>query len=578
MKIENLEYGILETPEDILSEFPETFRFTLDNIFQTIWSNFLLEKKTCTLTQLEKLGEQNNVVFNRFIKKLADNGWIISHIEANYGYLDINENMLLQFIDKETLQEVKFANRFVKYRMRDSVSRLSDKAKFQNEVYEAMFKRDGFMKAGNHTFKYDIDMLEKYIYTIADNVLKGMDTETTKDVSYEEVCCELIGYYIGEDNTYTMENNISDSRGRAIHQCTRRILNPIASKDARALMKVKPRPLTEAGEYQVYLAIAELLDYDAENNVDKAIYGRKAYEHKTQYKLNLSKQEDKDILHKQILLERIYAALDTNTDEWDIPIEVDATASMLQVIGVLTGYIPYLEKTNLLGKDLSDIWSVKGVPRTHVKKAMTPILYGSSATIKQLWDDNKLKYTQKQLNIMKEELDNGIFKLAKEFKEFIINNVEPKPESIAVIWKEFVGVRCNRFKPEHTTITHYPVYTSSQKVVKRLKRAMSKTPDLQSFKRYFVTLLIHNLDSQVANQICEKIDEVFPVHDAFISHPDVTIDIKLMYVKIMERMFQEREEILKAYFKSIGINGYFFISNEQISDKERLTFSTNALK
>lgn len=578
MKREMIEYGILETPAWILEAFLPEFRFTLDNIFQTIWNNYLMEKKTCTLTQLEKLGEENAMIFNKFIKKLCDNGWIISHIEANYGYLDINEEKLLSVIDRETLHEVKFAHRFVKYRMRDSYSDIKYKAKSQNEIYTASFEREGFMKAGNHVFKYDIEMLEKYIYAIADNVLKGMDTETTKNISYEEVVCELMGYYVGKDNSYTMETNISDSRGRAVHQCTKRILNPIASKDARALMKVKPQYLTMFGEYQVYLTIAELLGYEATDITDKALYGRKAYDRKEQYSLNLSKQEDRDRLHKQILLERIYKALDNPDKMWDIPIEADATASMIQIIGVLTGYIPYLSKTNLIGKELEDIWTVKGLSREHVKKAMTPILYGSSATIKQLWDDNKLSYTTKQLNIMKRELNEGIFKTAKEFKEFIINNVNPVPDSYAVIWNEFVQVKCNRFLSEKTTITHYPIYTSSQKVVKRLKRAVAKTPDIKQFKRYFVTLLIHNLDSQVANQICKEIYEVFPVHDAFIAHPNYINDIKMKYVEILEHMFQERKSILDNYFKSVGINEYYFDTNELIDGRDSLTFSTNCLK
>lgn len=163
---------------------------------------------------------------------------------------------------------------------------------------------------------------------------------------------------------------------------------------------------------------------------------------------------------------------------------------MIQFIGVLTNDYEYMHRTNILGEELQDIWTVEGVTRKAIKKALTPKLYGSSQSVKQLWDKNKIEYTQKQLNYVNSLIEKGLFANANKFKEFIINNVKPETSMFIKIWNDEFYIECNRFKWEETTRKTYPVYTSSQGQVKSLVREVQLTPDVNQFKRYFVTLLI----------------------------------------------------------------------------------------
>lgn len=90
---------------------------------------------------------------------------------------------------------------------------------------------------------------------------KGL-TNSTKDITYQEIIEELLEYYSLVDNEYTPGNCYIDSRGRAIYQCTKKVFNPISVKDARALV-ILPQPeyLTDDGLKEVYASVAQLNGY-----------------------------------------------------------------------------------------------------------------------------------------------------------------------------------------------------------------------------------------------------------------------------------------------------------------------------
>lgn len=248
---------------------------------------------------------------------------------------------------------------------------------------------------------------------------------------------------------------------------------------------------------------------------------------------------------------------------------------MLQMVGVLTNDYEYMDRTNLIGDTFKDAWTVEYVSREHVKKALTPQLYGSGKKAKDLWDKNKLEYTQVQLNKINDDLEVGVFSNANRFKEFIINNVQPQTKMKVRIWDEEFYIECNRFKWEETTHVTYPIYTSQQGLVKRVARTLNLVPDVNQFKRYFVTLLIHNLDSQIANTICEEVQWVLPNHDAFIIHPNDASLVRSIYIEKMKNIHTNRKSILRNYFNSIGIVNTYEESNEQMGDLE---FSPYCLK
>ena len=86
-----------------------------------------------------------------------------------------------------------------------------------------------------------------------------------------------------------------------------------------------------------------------------------------------------------------------------------ALASLIQLIAVLTNDYEYMKKTNMVGTEFEDIWTVPYCSRTHIKKALTPKLYGSGKHTRDLWDANKLDYNQKQLNQISDDISHGIY-------------------------------------------------------------------------------------------------------------------------------------------------------------------------
>jgi hypothetical protein len=571
---EDLLKGILTFPKKILSavnsQNDTVLEETMLDMWDNLWSNYLNEQTVDTITWYNKFN--NKEIFNLLLAHLSIKNWITSTVDMNYAFMYINESKLLKWLTKEELIELKFRYKFNKYRMKDSTSNICDIVQLSHRYDKTGLVREGFMKAGNSSFKYDIKYLEKYIYEIAEQLQKGLSA-STKDITYQEIIMELTNYYANNERNYSLGKCIIDSRGRAIHNCTKKIFNPIASKEARALLVCNPYKLTNDGLLVIYEAISELLGFKDKTIGLKQSHGKLAYLNKTLIEIT---ENNYDNLHKRILLERIYEALDNKQDIWDIPITLDCTASMLEFIGILTNDHTYLKGTNLVKheKGFQDIWSRDYVSRIHIKKAMTPQLYGSSKSAKELWDSNKLDYTQVQLNKMNEDIHIGIYANANKFKDFIINNVKPKAKMKVKIWNEEFTVECNRFKWESTVIEKYFIFTSSQNKLQIVRRILNLVPDLNQFKRYFVTLLCHNLDSQLADYLCRKLEWIIPIHDSFTVHPNDANSLRHYFIAFMKTLYVDRKAILYNYFNSIGIDKKY----KEIDTEDVTSFSVFALK
>jgi len=192
---------------------------------------------------------------------------------------------------------------------------------------------------------------------------------------------------------------------------------------------------------------------------------------------------------------------------------------MLQYMGVLLGDKRLMEMTNVIGDTLEDPWKLGGMPRIMLKEAATPSLYGSAKTCTELWQGAKIKYTLEDVELYNNEMANGPFGIANMLKEFIINNANPKPEMKVVIGYERFSISCNRFRNVGETTKAYKIWDSlDEKYNIVLHTDTSKVPDLEQFRRYFVTLLVHNLDSQCANTVIGKVMDKYgwgiPIHDA----------------------------------------------------------------
>lgn len=554
--------GILTFPPQIMQIMkpnPEQ-EVLITQFWDNIWHNYLREKPCDTITWFTKFN--NPQFFNVLVMHLSKAGWITSSVDANYAYIELNTSKLLKWVSQEELINVKYMYKFNKYRFQKTKSTLYDVVQINGKHISTGITRRGFMKAGNNVFKYDTKYLKKYLTYIVTNIEKGLGT-SSKDITYQEILENLLSYYSVDNTEYTLGNNISDSRGRSIFQCAKKIFNPVSNKDARALLITKPQSLTSDGFKVVCGAITELLGYRGKNINDKIRYGQHCYITRELPSLEeMIETHNFDDLHVRIWLERIYENLD-NPEHWVVPIELDALASLVQFVGILTNDHNYMNKTNIIGEQLEDIWSVDYVSRKHIKKALTPRLYGSGKHPRELWDASKLQYTTIQLNTLAKDLETGLYANADKFKDFIINNVEPKRKMKVHVWNEKFEIECNRFKWEETKQESYTIYTSAQGILKTVYRSVHMVPDLQQFKRYFVTLLIHGLDSQVANYICEHMDWVLPNHDAFTVHPNDGHHVRELYTSQLMEIYKNRKTILQNYFRSIGITTTYRDKHEE---------------
>lgn len=339
----------------------------------------------------------------------------------------------------------------------------------------------------------------------------------------------------------------------------------------------------------VFLFIAELTGSFKAGSGDvnlKIACGQTDYIKGQLHELDLNDEEDRKDLHENMWLERLYDELDdyfcltgltgsdkvmarhlaimgegayrTETYKWSVPIELDASASMLQYEGLLTGDKRLLNMTNIIGETLEDPWKLEGMSRLMLKKAATPMLYGSSQQCHELWQNNAISYTADDIERYNKEMADGPFGVANLLKEFIINNAAPKTQMKVKIWNEEFEVSCNRYRNVGEKTKAYKIWDSiDEQYNVVLHTDTKKVPDLQQFKRYFMTLLVHNLDSQVANTVIGKVMEKYgwgiPIHDAFIVSPAAAADTRRWYAEELEKIYENRESILQNFFRSIGI-------------------------
>ena len=303
----------------------------VESFFQHIWYNFLLEKPVDSVLWFTKFN--NKSLYNSLLMHLSKAGWITSTIDNEFAYVQLNESKLLKWVSPEELSNIRYSCKFEKYRLKKTSSNVFDMVQINGKHIKTGLIRKGFKKAGNNTFKYDTRFLKIYIDLIAKNVEKGL-TNSTKDITYLEICNELLEYYAVDGTEYTLGKCIADSRGRSIYDCTHKIFNPISHKDARALLILpNPHPLDGEGFKAVYAAIAELNGYRGKDYEDKALTGQSMYllrEMPDITEMELKFDDNRwayyEDLHQRIWLERIYENLDKYEEwgeKWYVPIEVD---------------------------------------------------------------------------------------------------------------------------------------------------------------------------------------------------------------------------------------------------------------
>lgn len=281
-------------------------------------------------------------------------------------------------------------------------------------------------------------------------------------------------------------------------------------------MAMKKIYATQQGAKAIYLFIAELNGFKQGTEADKVEFGKECYINHKLHNPDVTTEEGRKDFHEDIWLGRLYADLDkfyelgdttlftskkrsnalakahhSTTHLWTTPIELDASASMIQYIGVLLNDRRLMDMTNIIGDTLSDPWAFDGIPRTQFKHAATPMLYGSSKPCYELWQDKGHKYTQEQVKAFNAELADGAFGLANAFKDFLINYCKPSETMEVTIHKDTFTIACNRYKNVGDKTTAYSIYDSVDGLVNNIYHTHThKEADLEQFRRYFVTLLV----------------------------------------------------------------------------------------
>lgn len=301
---------------------------------------------------------------------------------------------------------------------------------------------------------------------------------------------------------------------------------------------------TNAGVYAYSLFIAELNGFKEGTELAKSQFGIKCYQSTTLHDLDPNSEDDRAEFHENFWLQRIYNELDTyfdtsldfidikqasydellsvttdNSHKWSTPIETDASASLLQWMGVLLNDKRLMSMTNVIGDTLTDPWEFEGIPRKQFKTAATPMLYGSSKPCHELWSDAKIAYTLEQVQLFTTELSSGALGLVNAFKNFLINNCKMQETMQPHIIDETFTIECNRYNHIGEETKIYNIYDSITGTIPPIHHTTTKkVADLEQFRLYTVTLLVHNIDSQAANYVVNKAFDkygwVIDIHDA----------------------------------------------------------------
>lgn len=571
---------------DLFTEYlSEQQHDVISRMWNAMWHNYILNRGSISTVYYSDLID-NKRVLNAVLKKLSLAGWI--HVSTlpnrNWSEARLNEDKLLTIVTPDELGSIRAKSKFIDYlpacnkaSNRTTTVRVNGKSKSTGLV------REGFALASQTQYYYDTRYLQKYQEAITLNVNKGMSKVrdlypeiASDDASFDAVCTDIVDHLATNPCVFNQGGNTSDSRGRAIKDSLSKVGNPIGYKDFRALLTIPAdvrNVATEEGESAVYLFIAELLGlrkaYDSVSHKEQL--GREAYQARSLLDLDLDTEDGRSDLFENIWLERLYEELDElhiNRVErsinpsvpafcWSVPIELDASASMLQYMGVLLDDDRLMRMTNMIGTSISDPWTTK-TNRTKFKTVGTPRLYGSTMSASYLLDQAKLDYTLEEIRDIDYELSTGAFGVANHFKDLLINYCKPKETMSVRIWNDEFTIECNKFKKVDDSVKFYRLYDSNDNEVKEIvHHTPIMVPDLDQFRRYFATLLIHNLDSQVADRVAGTIyneyEWVLDIHDAFIVSPEATGRTRQLYAECMQELHRDRKSVLANYFQSIGI-------------------------
>ena len=242
MRSEILDGDLVYPGTHIFEKYP-IYEDDIRAFWKAIWLNFLRKQETSGIFWYDRLGMK---VYNEVVRAGSSCGWLTSHSLSarRWASVELNEDKLLEFVTPDELQGVRVKYQYSKYVLECSEAKASTLVRQNGTTKRTGLVRKGFRNAGNTQFGYDIAMLDKHEKAVKLNLTKSMDKirgdypEMRSDsATYDQVVVGIYDWYRdNQDETFTTGDNINDSRGRAISQSLRKVMNPISSKDARAAL------------------------------------------------------------------------------------------------------------------------------------------------------------------------------------------------------------------------------------------------------------------------------------------------------------------------------------------------------
>ena len=584
---------------------------SIERMFSAMWNAYLKQGESGTVSLPYWAKQISNVkAMNIALKILSQNGWVtsVSLPTNNWGEARLNESKLLEYMTIEELSSVRKSIKFSKYVLKaEPEATRNNLIQMQGKTVKTGLVRDGFMKAGNTKFRFDVDMMERYKEEVSALVNKGIEKMAVKHpkikddlANYGNVGREIVEHYIWDGGTYSAGQGKIDWRGRDISGMLNKIGNPIGFKIMRSLLLIPEENrnvATASGLKHKYLFIAEILGYKNGNVAGKVNFGRRAYFNKRLLDLDLP--NDLDDLYENIFLERMYSELDTvllmsnwkktaaiarfragtltmtdaakkietfNGARWFVPAEIDASASILMIEGLLLNHKPFLNRTNVIGGTIQDAWGHETITNRLQFKSIMRICYGSSQKPADMWQGMGIEYNITEVKAFEDELSHGELAVADKFKNFLIQNSRMIENMTISVMNDTFDIKCNKYYNVGDVTSKFDFYDTYTHSIRRIHNTDTiKKPDLKRFRVSTPTTLVHCLDSQVAdnttNHIFDMYGWILPIHDALILDVEAIDDAKDIYCSgktddepSLEKIHRTRNTILGKYFTSIGIS------------------------
>jgi len=598
----------------------DTYR-QIKAMFEAMW-NAYLQKGVDSPISLPYWAKRikNPLAMNQALKILSDNNWITVSTRPNNNWAEayLNESALLNYVTKEQLDHVRMYNKFNKYKL--EFHNLDQdfgahKQKANGTTYTTDFASYGFEKTGKVPFQFDTKAMAQNKDLVIAEINKGIEKMIVDypaiiddHANYREIGTEIVESLIYEAGTYNAGPRTSDPRRRNNSGYLNKIGNPVGFKVMRGLLVI-PQSMrntcTPAGLLNKYLFIAELVGYRSGTTQGKINFGRQCFYANTQAHdpveniwLNRTYEDITNALGNRYKVRRLremeekFGSYSNGTEwhkaranriakdlakneaniilessyQWQVPIEIDMSASVLGYIGLYLNHKPFLDRCNITHGPLSDAWGHDVVTnRDQLKAGAMRQCYGSQMPASDMWSEMGINYTQEELTAFNNEMESGEFAVAMAFKDFIINNAQMQPKMELDVLGTKVTTYCNKFHNVGETTIEFDFYDTITDSIRTVFNTETKrVPDLKSFKRYGPTGLIHGTDGGVMNNTVDAVVDRYQfcldIHDAMLlccESADYARDIyangRTPDEPSLKYVHTHRDELLSAYFTSLNI-------------------------